>query len=176
MMAIGRETPFFVDASCLIAAAGSPTGGSAFILRQCQRGLLRAIVSAPVCDEAERNVRTKLPSAAMAGYLDLLRISGLEMVPEPTDTELARVPPHRPGERRGHAWNILSDVGGGPVFTGCTVIVQCILCLGHGHAGTTLVGRGGSIALAPCAGAVSARPLCARSDDDRRWPGCMRSR
>ncbi len=89
-MAIDRETLLFFDASCLIAAAGSPSGGSAFILLQCERQLLRAAVSDPVCDEAERNVRAKLRPEAMAIFRGLLRMPGLQVIPEPTEEELAR--------------------------------------------------------------------------------------
>lgn len=54
-MNIDRNTLLFFDASCLIAAAGSPTGGSGFLLALCARGLLRAACSQPVLVEAERN-------------------------------------------------------------------------------------------------------------------------
>lgn len=89
-MAISRQTLLFFDASCLIAASGSPAGGSAFILAQCRRGFLRAAVSTPVCDEAERNVRAKLSVEATVRYLALLRMTELQVIPEPTVSELAR--------------------------------------------------------------------------------------
>jgi predicted nucleic acid-binding protein len=91
LMAISHQALLFFDASCLIAASGSPAGGSAFILAQCRRGGIRAAVSTPVCDEAERNVRAKLPVEATVRYLALLRMPELQVIPEPTVGELARV-------------------------------------------------------------------------------------
>ncbi len=58
----------FFDASCLTAAAGSPEGGSGFLLRQCRRGFLTAAVSEAVLVEAERNVINKMGAAALANY------------------------------------------------------------------------------------------------------------
>lgn len=55
-MNIDQTTLVFFDASCLIAAAGSPSGGSGFLLSLCRRGLLGAAVSQPVLLEAERNI------------------------------------------------------------------------------------------------------------------------
>ena len=40
-MPIDHQTLLFFDASWLIAAAGSPTGGSGFLLARCARHLLR---------------------------------------------------------------------------------------------------------------------------------------
>ena len=65
-MSIDRTTLVFFDASCLIAAAGSPTGGTGFLLSLCARGLLRAAVSQPVLLEAETNILAKFPPAALA--------------------------------------------------------------------------------------------------------------
>lgn len=55
-MTIDRSTLLFFDASCLIAAAGSPTGGSAFLLSMCAAGFLRGAVSEAVLVEIERHV------------------------------------------------------------------------------------------------------------------------
>jgi hypothetical protein len=66
-MRIDRQTLVFFDASCLIAAAGSPSGGAGspsggagFLVSVCASGFLRAAVSRPVLFEAERNVLAKL--------------------------------------------------------------------------------------------------------------------
>jgi len=58
-MTIDRTTLLFFDASCLIAAAGSLSGGSGFLLALCQRGLLRGAISQPVLLETERNLLKK---------------------------------------------------------------------------------------------------------------------
>src|SRR5437016_3696789 len=76
-MSIDAQTRIFFDASCLVAAAGSPRGGSGFLLGLCFRGFLQAVVSPMVLLEARRNIRNKLPPAALTrfdGYLaDLSR-------------------------------------------------------------------------------------------------------
>jgi predicted nucleic acid-binding protein len=66
-MPITSETQVFFDAACLIAAAASASGGSAFVLTVGQRGFLRICSSQSVLIEAERNIRTKLrPTALIA--------------------------------------------------------------------------------------------------------------
>jgi predicted nucleic acid-binding protein len=57
----------FFDASVLVAAAHSPTGGSGYLLEACRRGKFKAVVTRLVLIEAERNIKTKL------GEEDLLR-------------------------------------------------------------------------------------------------------
>ena len=88
-MSIDRLTRLFFDASCLIAAAGSPNGGSGFLLSVCARGFLKAVVSQPVLLEAERNIMEKLPRA-VARYQELLISGVFEVVPVP-DTLQRRV-------------------------------------------------------------------------------------
>jgi len=56
---VDTATLLYFDASCLIAAAASPTGGSAFVWNLCERGLLRAAVSQAVLAEAETNLARK---------------------------------------------------------------------------------------------------------------------
>lgn len=70
-MSLGPTTLLFFDASCLIAAAGSPQGGSGFLLTLCRQGWLRAAVSHVVLLEAERNLAAKRP-AALGRYHELL--------------------------------------------------------------------------------------------------------
>ncbi len=62
MSNVDASTRIFFDASCLIAAAASPSGGSGFIWRLCERGLLRAVVSQAVLIEAESNLSRKFGS------------------------------------------------------------------------------------------------------------------
>ena len=82
-MIVDETTPLFFDASCLIAAAGSPTGGSGFLLSLCIRRLLRGAVSQAVLLEAERNIRTKLRPQALCVYHDLLQSAPLTIAPAP---------------------------------------------------------------------------------------------
>lgn len=82
-MIVDDTTLVFFDASCLIAAAGSPTGGSGFLLSLCMRRLLRGAVSKAVLLEAERNIRTKLKHQALCAYHDLLQSASLIIAPVP---------------------------------------------------------------------------------------------
>jgi predicted nucleic acid-binding protein len=67
-MTLTRDSSLFFDATCLIAAAGSPTGGSGFLLSVCQAGFLNAFCSPSVLVEAERNITAKLHTSALATY------------------------------------------------------------------------------------------------------------
>jgi len=82
-MIVNETTTLFFDASCLIAAAGSPTGGSGFLLSLCIRRLLRGAVSQAVLFETERNIRTKLRPQALGVYHDLLQPVPLTIAPVP---------------------------------------------------------------------------------------------
>jgi predicted nucleic acid-binding protein len=86
---VDRSTLLFFDASCLLAAAGSPSGGSGFLLGLCRRGLLRAAVSHPVLQEAERNlVKLPQPQAARLELFELLTQTSfvIALIPPERDT------------------------------------------------------------------------------------------
>lgn len=82
-MTVSQETLVFFDTSCLIAATGSPSGGSGFILSLCRRGLLQGAVSQPVLLEAEGNIARKLGVDALARFTQLLVESLLVVAPVP---------------------------------------------------------------------------------------------
>jgi hypothetical protein len=67
-MSINKNTPIFFVSSCLIATAGSPTGGSGFLLSLCAKGYLKAVVSQPVLLEAQRNIQAKLGKEAIERF------------------------------------------------------------------------------------------------------------
>jgi predicted nucleic acid-binding protein len=69
---IARSTRVFFDASCLIAAAGSPFGGSGYVLLLSRAGLFVPVVSQLVLVETERNIRENLPPAALERYHETL--------------------------------------------------------------------------------------------------------
>src|SRR5687767_4883367 len=83
-MTLSRNSLIFFDATCLIAAAGSPTGGSGFLLSVCQAGFLKACGSPSVLLEAERNISNKLPPAALATYHLQLTATPLVLVSTPS--------------------------------------------------------------------------------------------
>lgn len=89
-MIVDRDTVLFFDASCLIAAAGSPSGGSGFLLSLCTSGFLKAAVSQAVLWEAERNITGKLPASALATYHRLIVLTPMTVSSVPSRAELQR--------------------------------------------------------------------------------------
>lgn len=90
-MTIDRNTLVFFDSSCLIAAAGSPSGGSGFLLSLCAKGFLKAAVSQPVLLEAQRNIQSKLGDESVKRYHNLLAVVPFSLAPLPDKAELARL-------------------------------------------------------------------------------------
>ena len=90
-MTIDRNTLVFFDASCLIAAAGSPSGGSGFLLSLCSRGYLKAAISHPVLLEAQDNIHAKLGEEAIQRYRNLLAIFPFSLAALPDRTKLKRL-------------------------------------------------------------------------------------
>jgi putative PIN family toxin of toxin-antitoxin system len=62
----------FIDASVWIAAAGSPTGGSSLVLEICTGQRFKALCSQRVLQEAQTNLRDKLPVEALIRFYKLL--------------------------------------------------------------------------------------------------------
>jgi predicted nucleic acid-binding protein len=89
-MALTRQTPLFVDASCLNAAAGRPSGGAGFLVSLCQRGILTGIVSPAVLAEAARNIVDKLPPEAWGRYDWMLSRVPFIVVPVPPSEAVRR--------------------------------------------------------------------------------------
>jgi predicted nucleic acid-binding protein len=89
-MSIDRSTVLFFDASCLVAASGSATGGSTFPLAVCARGFLTAAVSQPVLIEAERNVIENLQPNALLMYYRLVAATPLVILPLPPRSQRRR--------------------------------------------------------------------------------------
>ncbi len=80
----------FLDASVLIAAAGSPSGGSALVIEVCKGQHYAAICSQRVLLEAQVNIRSKLPDEAMARFYQLLATLSPMLVRPVTAAEEAR--------------------------------------------------------------------------------------
>jgi predicted nucleic acid-binding protein len=68
-MIIDSNTLLFFDSSCLIAAAGSPTGGSGFLLSLCGRQFLKVAISQAVLLEAQRNIHALTPGEFIKSIL-----------------------------------------------------------------------------------------------------------
>lgn len=90
-MAIDRNTLLFLDSSCLVAAAGSPTGGSGFLLLLCARGYLKAAVSQPVLLETQKNIQSNLGDEATKRFYNLLSIAPFTLASLPDTTEFTRL-------------------------------------------------------------------------------------
>jgi predicted nucleic acid-binding protein len=79
----------FVDANVLIAGADSRSGASNAVLQLAEVGLFRLVASRQVLDEAERNVRKKLPHA-LPNLVALLAQLPFEIVADPADADCLR--------------------------------------------------------------------------------------
>lgn len=80
----------FLDASCWVAAAGSPTGGSAMILKLARAGHLQVVATKRILQEAERNIRDKMGKEALLRYYEELGATEIELVDPTTAEEEAR--------------------------------------------------------------------------------------
>jgi predicted nucleic acid-binding protein len=79
----------FLDASVLIAAAGSAEGGSARLLDDCQASKTALLVTRLVLREAERNIQEKLDEADLLRFYRVIADLDLEVVPTPSSQQLA---------------------------------------------------------------------------------------
>lgn len=79
----------FLDASVLIAAAGSRTGASTLVLDVCRHGQAKAVSSRLVLLEAERNIRAKLGREALLRFYQEIADLDLDLVEAPTPQEIA---------------------------------------------------------------------------------------
>jgi predicted nucleic acid-binding protein len=73
----------FLDASVLVAASGSPSGGSALTLEVCQGRAFRAAVTTRVLLEARVNIAAKFGEAELLRYYRQLAALTPDMVPPP---------------------------------------------------------------------------------------------
>jgi predicted nucleic acid-binding protein len=78
----------FLDASVLIAASGSPDGGSALVLEICRAGLATPVLTRLVLREAERNIQEKLNREALIRFYRLIADLEAELVPIPDVEDL----------------------------------------------------------------------------------------
>ena len=112
-MTINETTLLFFDSSCLVAAAGSPTGGSSLLLAICARGFLKGAVSQPVLAEAEGNILSNLPPPALTRYHREILPIPLVLAPVPSSTDRETVTPIT-GEKDAHV--LAAALGAGARF------------------------------------------------------------
>ena len=82
-MGVDLTTQIFFDATCLFAAAHSPTGGSAYLVLVCSHGFLQAVVSPGILVEAERNLIEKSTTDAYVRYRRLIASTPLRLMSAP---------------------------------------------------------------------------------------------
>src|SRR4051794_1070448 len=109
-MAIDQTTVLFFDSSCLVAAAGSPTGGSSLLLGICARGFLKGAVSHAVLAEAEGNILSNLPAPALTRYRQEILGIPLVIAPLPSTPERETAAPIT-GEKDAHVLASAVHVG-----------------------------------------------------------------
>ncbi|MEA3334797.1 MAG: PIN domain-containing protein [Chloroflexota bacterium] len=78
----------FVDANVLIAGAHSRSGASNAVLQMAEIGKFEIMVCNQVLDEAERNLRKKLPGALPNFAAQMARLR-LTIIPDPSSEETA---------------------------------------------------------------------------------------
>lgn len=80
----------FPDATCWVAAAGSPSGGSAQILKLGRLGRLVIVTSQRVLQEAEKNIREAFGAEGLGRFYQDVADLELEIVTEPTPEDEAQ--------------------------------------------------------------------------------------
>jgi predicted nucleic acid-binding protein len=78
----------FSDASVLIAAGGSSSGGSALAAKVCMHGLVKTLVARLALWEAVRNLHAKFPPSALVEFHNLVGQLNPEVVPNPSPAEI----------------------------------------------------------------------------------------
>ncbi len=79
----------FADANILIAGSASDNGASHAVLKMAEFGMYTLVVSRQVLDEADRNMRQKLPGV-YPQFVALMSRLNLEIAPDPPAAETAR--------------------------------------------------------------------------------------
>jgi predicted nucleic acid-binding protein len=80
----------FLDATCWMAAAGSPTGGSAEILKLGRLGRLLIVATQRVLREAEKNIGEEWGAEGLERFHRDVADLDLELIDEPTAEDEAR--------------------------------------------------------------------------------------
>jgi predicted nucleic acid-binding protein len=84
-----EQIKLFFDASVLIAAAHSSTGGSGYLLEACHRGRFKPVVTRLVLIEAERNIKAKLGEEDLLRFYQLLGAVDFAIEPPVSAEEIA---------------------------------------------------------------------------------------
>jgi predicted nucleic acid-binding protein len=83
------RTLVFLDASVLVAASHSPSGGSAVSIEVCQGRRFRAVVTSLVLLEARTNIAKKFGAEELVRFYQQLAAMQPEIVPAPPVKQVA---------------------------------------------------------------------------------------
>lgn len=83
------KTRIFADANVLVAGSASDVGAGHAVLKMAEFGMYTLVVSRQVLDEADRNMRKKLPGV-YPQFVALMSRLNLEIAPDPPAAETAR--------------------------------------------------------------------------------------
>ena len=111
-----RRTLAFLDASVLIAASRSPSGGSSLVLEVCRSQRFRAALSSRVLLEARVNIAEKFGEAEMVRFYQQVAALDPEMAPPPSPERLARCA-SLVGEKDAHVLAAALDCGADYLLT-----------------------------------------------------------
>ena len=88
-----ERTRAFLDASVLVAAARSPSGGSAVAIEVCAGHHFRAVLTLRVLAEARVNIAEKFGDTELVRFYRQLASMEPEIAPEPSDDGVAACVP-----------------------------------------------------------------------------------
>ena len=106
----------FLDASVLVAASRSPSGGSVLVMEVCRGRRFRAALSARVLLEARVNIAEKFGEAELVRFYQQLAGLEPEMVPPPPSERLAQCA-SLVGEKDAHVLAASLECGAGYLMT-----------------------------------------------------------
>jgi len=75
------QLKLFLDANIFIAGSVSQTGGSAFIIEACKRGIFKTVTARFILREAERNIKKKFGSDILSRFYKIIADLPLEIQP-----------------------------------------------------------------------------------------------
>ena len=88
-----QRTLVFLDASVLVAASRSPSGGSALAMEMCRGRRFRAALTARVLLEARVNIAEKFGEPELLRFYQQVAALDTEMVPPPSKERLSECVP-----------------------------------------------------------------------------------
>jgi predicted nucleic acid-binding protein len=106
----------FLDASVLVAASRSPSGGSALVMEMCRGRRFRAALSARVLLEARVNIVEKFGDAELVRFYQQVAALDPEMVPPPPPERLAQCA-SIVGDKDAHVLAAALECGAGYLLT-----------------------------------------------------------